>query len=255
MLGKPVAYRRAAPATAFTILAAGASIFAGRHRHERFSYVINLGGGTVGAEASWSSSLNMNLTGSNGPVTFNSGGQNNNACRASFPASGGLIVAGSGTLDLSGANTYKGDTTVNAGTLKLDLAGSSPAAFRLTNGASLNLNFAGTYVVAACYTNGVVLPNGVYTSSNLPGLITGSGLLQVVGPVSTGLWTGGGVNNNWSAAGNWNQQCGADFPHRANLRWQHAADEQQRPLKHHGEQPHFRCRCWSLRAEREWHHE
>src|ERR1035438_7634362 len=33
-------------------------------------YAINLGGGTVGAQASWSSSLNMNLTNLNGSVTF-----------------------------------------------------------------------------------------------------------------------------------------------------------------------------------------
>ena len=48
------------------------------------NYAINLGGGTVGAEASWSSPLNMNLTGSNGPVTFDTGGQYHHALGLAF---------------------------------------------------------------------------------------------------------------------------------------------------------------------------
>jgi fructan beta-fructosidase len=176
------------------------------------SYAINLGGGTVGAEANWSSSLNMTLTGSNGSVTFDTAAKTITLSGV-LSGNGGLTKVGSGTLDLSGtANTYKGDTTVNAGILKLDVAGSSPAAFRLTNGASLNLNFAGTYIVNACYTNGVAVPNGVYNASNFHGFIAGPGSLQVSGPVSTGLWTGGGVNNNWSAGGNWDNNVVPIFP-------------------------------------------
>jgi autotransporter-associated beta strand protein len=142
------------------------------------NYAVNLGGGTVGAETSWSSPLNMNLTGVNGPVTFNPAG-NTITLSGDLSGSGGLIVAGGGTLDLSGANSYTGNTTVNAGTLELNQTGTSVGAFSLANGAVLNLNFSGTYVVAACYTNGVALAGGVYTASNLPGFITGSGSLTV----------------------------------------------------------------------------
>ena len=99
------------------------------------SYKINLGGGTVGAEASWSSSVNRNLTGVNGSVTFNPGG-NNILLSGVLSGSGGLTVAGSGTLELSGANTYTGDTTVNSGTLQFDVTGSSLGAFCLANGAT-----------------------------------------------------------------------------------------------------------------------
>jgi fructan beta-fructosidase len=175
-------------------------------------YAMNLGGGTVGAYQSWASSLNMNLTGSNGPVTFNTAA-NTITLSGALSGSGGLTKVGSGTLVLSGGSSYVGDTTVNGGTLELDVSSTSPGAFRLANGSLLNLNFTGTsYLVAGFYTNNVALPNGVYTSSNLPGFITGTGSLQVMGATSTGLWTGGGVNDNWSAGGNWDHNVVPVFP-------------------------------------------
>ena len=192
----------------------GGSIYIGAGGITTFSglYGINLGGGTVGAETSWSSALNINLTGSNGPVTFNPAGHTI-TLSGELSGSGGLILAGGGTLDLSGANSYTGNTTVNAGSgLKLGEAGSNPGAFSLANGAVLNLNFSGTYVVASFYTNGVALPIGTYNASILPGFITGSGSLQVVGAISTGLWTGDGVNNNWGTGGNWDHNVVPIFP-------------------------------------------
>ena len=102
----------------------------------------------------------MTLTGINGPVTFNSGG-NTITLSGILSGSGGLTVNGSGVLDLTGANSYTGDTTVNAGTLQLDAGGTSSSAIRLANGATLNLNFAGNRVVPGFYTNGVALPASV----------------------------------------------------------------------------------------------
>jgi autotransporter-associated beta strand protein len=143
------------------------------------NYAINLGGGTVGAETSWASSLNMTLTGVNGPVTFNPAG-NTITLSGVLSGNGGLTVAGSGILDISGTASYTGNTTVNNGsTLELDQTGSSPGSFHLANGAVLNLTFGGTYVVGGCNTNGVALAAGVYTASNLPGFITGTGSLTV----------------------------------------------------------------------------
>jgi autotransporter-associated beta strand protein len=175
------------------------------------NYTINLGGGTVGAYASWSSSLNMNLTNLNGSVTFDTAG-NTITLSGALSGNGGLAKIGSGTLNLSGADTYTGDTTINAGSLELDATGSSPNAFHLANGAKLDLNFSGTYVIAGCYTNGVPLSAGTYNAVNFPGFISGSGSLQVVGAISTGIWTGGGANVNWSTAGNWNNNAVPVFP-------------------------------------------
>ena len=96
------------------------------------NYDINLGGGTVGAETSWPSSLNMNLTGVNGSVMFDTGAGNNITLSGTLSGSGGLTVTDSGTLELSGANTYTGDTVVNAGsTLQLDVTGSDLLRFAL----------------------------------------------------------------------------------------------------------------------------
>jgi autotransporter-associated beta strand protein len=176
------------------------------------SYAVNLGGGTVSASASWSSALNMTLTGSNGPVTFDPGA-NTIALSGILSGPGGLNVAGSGILEFSGANSYLGDTTVSSGVLQLDSTGSSTAAFRIVDGALFNLNFGGNFVVARLYTNGVSLPAGTYNSGNLPGFIAGSGNLQVVGSVSSGIWTGLGANNNWSTAANWDNNAVPVFPH------------------------------------------
>jgi autotransporter-associated beta strand protein len=124
---------------------------------------------------------------------------------------GGLTKNGSGTLALSGVNTYTGGTIVNQGTLELDVTGSNPSALRLASGTTLNLNYTGTYAIAGFYTNGIALPNGTYNSGNLSGFITGTGDLQV-GIISLGIWDGGGVNNNWSTGANWDQNVLPIFP-------------------------------------------
>jgi fructan beta-fructosidase len=160
------------------------------------NYAINLGGGTVGAYQSWSSPLSMNLTGSNGPVTFDTAA-NTITLSGLLSGSGGLTKVGSGTLILSGEANYLGETTVKAGTLVLNLAGNSPSAFYLSNGASLNVTSGGTYAVGALYTNNVALPNGVYTSSNLPGFITGTNALQVVSIDLSYTLSGGNLTLSW----------------------------------------------------------
>ena len=177
------------------------------------TYEMNLGGGTIGAVANWSSSLNLTLTGSNGPVTFNPGG-NTIALSGVLSGSGALVASGSGILELSGANTYTGDTTIaTGGTLQLDVPISGPSAIRVANGGVLNLNYSGTSAVGNFYTNGVALPVGTYNSGNVPGFIAGPGSLQVTSGISTGLWKGLGGNNNWSTPANWDNNAVPIFPH------------------------------------------
>jgi autotransporter-associated beta strand protein len=145
------------------------------------SYSVSLGGGTVAASSSWSSPLNMNLTNLNGSVTFDTGAGNIVTLSGVLSDNGGLKVAGSGTLELSGANTYTGDTVVNQGTLQFDAAGSLPSAIRLVSGTSLKLDYAGALAVVALYTNGIALPAGTYNTANLPAFVSGAGDLHVSG--------------------------------------------------------------------------
>jgi fibronectin-binding autotransporter adhesin len=127
--------------------------------------------------------------------------------------SGALTKNGAGTLILSGTNTYKGNTIVNAGTLQLNVAClSSTASVSISNGAALNLTFTSTNVVGAIVTNGVAVSPGVYSSNTLPGLITGSGSLKVLTLVSLGIWDGGGADAKWSTAANWDNDVAPVLP-------------------------------------------
>lgn len=104
------------------------------------------------------------------------------------PASG-LVKAGTGTMALSASNSYDGNTTVNAGTLRLgnganntSLADSADVI--VATGASLHLGYTGTDTIDELWLGGVRKSPGVYSSANTP-FITGSGTLTVTnGPPS-----------------------------------------------------------------------
>lgn len=147
------------------------------------SYQVNLGDGTVGAYANWSSGLNMTLTSSNGPVSFDTAGKNV-TLSGILSGSGGLTKIGSGMLELSGPNDYTGDTFVIGGMLKLDSTNNKSGTLKLAAGAVLNLNYTGAIQVASLRTNNVALPKGTYNSANLSGFITGSGSIRVVGAIA-----------------------------------------------------------------------
>lgn len=84
----------------------------------------NFGGGTLRADTGFTSTLPITLTGIGGNATVNTNGH---AVSLSgiLSGSGGLQKTGSGTLTLSGANTYYGMTIVAGGVL--DLIGTSIA--------------------------------------------------------------------------------------------------------------------------------
>jgi fibronectin-binding autotransporter adhesin len=104
--------------------------------------------------------------------------------------SGGLTAIGVGITTLSGANTYTGNTTVNGGTLELVLPTlAATSTVTVTNGGVLQLDFTVTNAVTGLVLNGTSQAAGVYNSITSPGLITGTGSLQVgvVAPPLTGL--------------------------------------------------------------------
>lgn len=98
---------------------------------------------------------------------------------------GGLTKSGAGTLTLAGANSYRGNTIVSAGTLALaqaTLAASSSVV--VSNGAVLQLDFATTNRVSALVLNGANQAAGVYNSTTAAPYITGTGSL-LVQPIAT----------------------------------------------------------------------
>ncbi|MDR2463031.1 MAG: autotransporter-associated beta strand repeat-containing protein [Verrucomicrobiales bacterium] len=125
---------------------------------------IELGGGTLAAMDNWSSSMKMTLTGSGGNVTVknanDAGTAKNITLSGVLSGTGGLVKTGGGTLLLSGANTYSGDTTVSAGILTVDggltfILGADGINNTLTNsGGTVNLDGSITIDTAAAATLG-----------------------------------------------------------------------------------------------------
>ena len=116
-------------------------------------HTVNLGpntGGTLGtnsvltggADWAWASTLPATLATSPGlgTVTFAPEATRTITLNAAFPGSGGLTVAGPGTVALGAANTYTGNTTVSQGTLAFVGTGAilnSPKVI-IASGATLN---------------------------------------------------------------------------------------------------------------------
>jgi autotransporter-associated beta strand protein len=111
--------------------------------------------------------------------------------------SGGLTKQNTGTLTLSGANTYAGNTTVNGGTLEIVQATiATNFTVNVASGAVLQLDFAVTNAVADFVTNGISAAPGVYNSATASPYITGTGSLLVgvqTPPISYLKFTGSPV--------------------------------------------------------------
>jgi autotransporter-associated beta strand protein len=133
----------------------------------------NFGGGTLQASNSLSTSQAMTLTGA-GNATFDTAGY---SVTLSGPLSGpgNLIKAGSGTLTLSAANTYSGNTLISGGTLALADPGALQQSTLDTSG-------------------GGVLSFGSLTSATLGGL-TGPGALSLTNTASAAVALSVGNNN------------------------------------------------------------
>ncbi|WP_233235076.1 autotransporter-associated beta strand repeat-containing protein [Bordetella sp. LUAb4] len=188
----------------------------------------NINGGTLalGAGASLASSgivnlaagASFNLSAGNGAQTFGTltgsgmvnlgandltiGGPTNGIFAGSIAGTGGLIKEGTGTQTLLGANTYTGDTLINAGTLAIGAGGSLAANGAVTlaaSGTGFNMVTGGAQVIGLL--NGVAgsivtLGNNTLTLSGVSnggfeGTIAGTGSLVKNG---LGIQTLGGTN-------------------------------------------------------------
>ncbi|QJE96933.1 beta strand repeat-containing protein [Luteolibacter luteus] len=172
------------------------------------AYAINLSGGTVGADANWSSSLNMTLGTTNGNVTFKSG----NAAdlpfditlSGSLSGTGGITKTGAGILTLSGTNSQEGDIVVSAGTLVLGTSNSNNQSAKVTiaeTGATLQLDFSGTDTVADLVIgSNPPLADGVYGAVGSPSPIIGLSQITGIGTLTVGAAPPSGGYSSWATA-------------------------------------------------------
>ncbi|MCX7045484.1 MAG: autotransporter-associated beta strand repeat-containing protein, partial [Candidatus Sumerlaeota bacterium] len=96
------------------------------------AHTINLGAGTVGALAGWSTVLPMTLTSAAPGVTFDTTSGVITLYGALSGAGASLVKTGSGILALGGINTYSGSTTVNNGVLSGVTGGSNASTITVT---------------------------------------------------------------------------------------------------------------------------
>lgn len=160
-----------------------------------FSSTANTGAFNIGALTGSGAIVLSDTAGA--AVTLSVGGNNVSTTYSGvLTGSGSLEKIGSGTLILSGANNYAGDTTAAAGTLFLNAPNlSESSTISVVSNAVLQLDYSGTNTVAALMLGGIAQPDGVYGSRNSGGLITGTGFLRVQTPVplvspyrSTRVW-------------------------------------------------------------------
>jgi len=120
-------------------------------------------------------------------VTVSVGGNNASTTYGGVLAgNGGIIKVGTGTLRLTGATTYTGNTTVGHGTLELvNPVLATNSTVTVADGATLVLDFMATNKVKSLVLNGVNQPPGVYGSTTRSSFFGGSGSLLVEAPVAT----------------------------------------------------------------------
>ena len=154
------------------------------------------GSGTIATGLSGAGYQNLTIGADNGSSSF--GGVITDSL-----APGNLVKVGTGTITLTGASTYTGTTTVEAGTLSLAQAFlNNNAAVVIGFDGTLDLGFLGTDVIGSLNIEGSELPPGVYNSDHpyYGSHFTGTGSLEI--PGANGTWTSL-VNGDWSVATNW----------------------------------------------------
>ena len=148
------------------------------------------GGGTGWAGTPVTLTGAVNMTGnvsSDAAVTIDSNTTTTGNISAAFSGGMSLTKSGSGTLALTGANSYGGNTTVNEGTLTLGDGNSNSgladtADVIVASGATLELNYlaGNTDTIDELWLGGVQRSPGVYGAGNYSGVtITGTGTLTV----------------------------------------------------------------------------
>ena len=180
----------------------------------------DLTGGTLAAQADWSSSVPVNLGAAvnstirtadffGNPYNITLSG----AVTGTGSLSVGVIGGDGGTLTITGPHSYPGNTYVDSGVLSVSQNGFDDAFEILVDtGAVLDLNFGGGDLVAGFSYEGSPMADGIYGAldNTTPGIIqtaaiTGTGLLYV----NTALPASG--YSTWADANAGSQPADGDF--------------------------------------------
>ena len=134
-------------------------------------------GGTVTNNSTNAQTITLNLALAGGPRTFNAA-SGNLAVSGSVSGTAGLVKSGSGSLTLSGANTYSGGTTLDSGTLVMGNANALGSGTVATTGGSV-VEWSGNDSIANVFTLGSGTTSfGTGGLSTLAGSIGGTGSLR-----------------------------------------------------------------------------
>ena len=125
------------------------------------------------------------------------------------PGLGNSLMLEGGTNEITSAGYWggtnivvKGATSVPSVLLLQGVQNLNPmATVSISSGGSLSLAAQCRVIVCKLVVDGVEQPGGVYTASSLPGTISGSGQIRVIGS-DMRLWTGG-ASGYWSEPSNW----------------------------------------------------
>lgn len=171
---------------------------------------LNLAGGTVKATATSATFLQGLTTANvkNGGVTVDSNGFDITIGQPLLHFSGAttdqLTKSGAGTLILTGTNTYRGDTTVSAGTLQLASTGRLAFALGASSGSNNTLSGAGAVILDGAFaidtTAADALASGSWTLENVPSLTGAYGATFTVVNPDGSNWTDAG-SNQWTKPG------------------------------------------------------
>jgi autotransporter-associated beta strand protein len=130
------------------------------------------GKGGQGAAVTWSSGASLGLDTTNATGGFTYAG---NITTAGL----GLTKLGTGTLTLTGSNTYTSATTVNAGTLIITGNLTSSSSVSIASGATLNLTSGDNVATSGTITNGGTLVLGSGATLSSTGAFTNNGTLDL----------------------------------------------------------------------------
>ncbi len=118
---------------------------------------------------------------------------------AAIGGAGGLVKLDTGTLILSGANSYAGATTINGGTLRVTNASALPGTTAVNVAAGATLDVAASQVIATLsgagnvtLSGGLLTAGGTNASATFDGVLSGTGGLTKLG---TGTMTLSGANS------------------------------------------------------------